>query len=120
MSVLFSVLVLHWVTATDSTRNPSGSVHAALGERSEGSQLGKANHSSVAWCASRSENQRAQGVVTTECVANAKDIRSNIELDKIRVQTEQTREVEVDGRSDNSGEPHQAFPGQSSSTDNIV
>lgn len=118
--ILFSVLVLHWVTATDSTRNPSGSVHAALGERSEGSQLGKANRSSMVLSASRSENRRTQCVVTTECVANTKDLGSDIELDKIRVQTEQTREVEIDGRSDNSGEPHQASPGRNSSTDNIV
>ena len=120
VSVLFSVLVLHWVTATDSTRNPSGSVHAALGERSEGSQLGKANRSSMVLSASRSENRRTQCVVTTECVANTKDLGSDIELDKIRVQTEQTREVEIDGRSDNSRGPHQSFPSQSSSTDNIV
>lgn len=59
-------------------------------------------------------------MVTTECVANTKNLRSSIELDKIRVQTEQIREVEVDGKSDNSGEPHQAFSSQSSSTDNIV
>ena len=59
-------------------------------------------------------------MVTTECVANTKKLGSNIELDKIRVQTEQTREVEIDGRSDNSGEPHQASPGRNSSTDNIV
>lgn len=59
-------------------------------------------------------------MVTTECVANTKKLGSNIELDKIRVQTEQIREVEVDGKSDNSRGPHQSFPSQSSSTDNIV
>lgn len=118
--ILFSVIILHWVTAIDSSRNPSGSTHAALGERSKGSQVGKANRSSVAWSANRSENRRTQGVVTTECIANVNDPGSDIELDKIRVQTEQIREVEIDGGSDDTIDPYQIFPGRSNSTDRIV
>ncbi|OCK74406.1 hypothetical protein K432DRAFT_409888 [Lepidopterella palustris CBS 459.81] len=121
--ILFSALVLHWITALDSSRASSGSIPAVLADRSvkmDGSQLRSGVRGSGAWNCQKPEAQKPIGTVTTEIIAESRDADSDLELDKIRVQTEQTREVEIDGRSENSTVIYQIFPGPNNSTDRMV
>ncbi|KAF2466504.1 uncharacterized protein BDR25DRAFT_293412 [Lindgomyces ingoldianus] len=116
--ILFSVLVLHWVTANDSNRSVSGSspgnftdrldsIHRSSNFPGVSSNTTPRRESVQVWSGKRSMDQnRIGGVVTTECmgVAASKDGRGSedeiMEMHTITVKTEHTREVEVDGQSE--------------------
>jgi len=122
--VLFSVLVLHWVTQIDSTRTSSsnGSHHPAT-------DLNRATDERASRCAPEERKGIPLGIITTECrgVSFHKERGSEdqiVELHKIRVQTEHVREVELeaDVRSEGSGHTDATtFRGQERmSTEKIV
>ncbi|KAF2177940.1 hypothetical protein K469DRAFT_643676 [Zopfia rhizophila CBS 207.26] len=124
--ILSSVLVLHWVTAIDSSRTPTGSAPAALHNRSQDRNSHVANKAREPdpWTNSPAEPKKVQAAITTERMSRPKPLGSGeddvIELHKIRVQTEQTQEVEIDGRSDNSTVEYHAFPARNNSTEKMV
>ena len=123
--VLFSVLVLHWVTQVDSTRGSTGTgshshqatidndrlttdaTHGVPRIRRESSNVVNAKASWPGHRQRESESKKGipLGVITTECrgISFSKGRGSEdhiVELDKIRVQTEHTRQIEIDGRSE--------------------
>lgn len=95
--VLFSVLVLHWVTSVD--RDLDNSSHGTLRSHpvfdlQRNMSRGKAEFSST---------ERKAGV-TTNIEANGNDHYDEIALDAIAVKTSQTQEVEVRGHTSRSDE----------------
>lgn len=123
--VLFSVLVLHWVTQVDSTRGSTGTgshshqatvdndrpatdaIHNVLRIRRESSTIAnvKASWPSHSHRESESKKGIPLGVITTECrgISFSKGRESEdhiVELDKIRVHTDHTQQIELDFRSE--------------------
>jgi hypothetical protein len=118
--ILFSVLVLHWVTEVDRSPNSSSAQsgnqrsNAALSHAGDdtkksqlGSQLGAPR--SVRHSLNMRNNSKGLGsTMTTEIVALPSKGRQDsydddVELrGQIRVHTERTQEVEVDARSEGS------------------
>ncbi|KAF2813843.1 uncharacterized protein BDZ99DRAFT_567569 [Mytilinidion resinicola] len=116
--ILFSVIVLHWVTAVDSVRSPANSTPRPTGSKSRDRKSGNPANT---WTSKLSGKEA--GMVTTSCVGNIRHKTSELELDKIRVQTEQTQEVEVGAKSavtTDSAHAHQDFLGRSNSTERMV
>jgi len=117
VDILFSVVVLHWVTAIDTNRAP-----ASYGPRP--TNPGSSNRKSGVepkWTGRISGGN--VGIVTTSCIAETRSGSSDLEIDKIKVQTEQTQEIEVDARSDmtmDTGRPYRGFPGRDNSTEQMV
>jgi hypothetical protein len=123
--ILFSVLVLHWVTQVDRTPN-SSSVHSnirsktvvsTVGGDKRLSQLGSPR--SVRHSLNGKTNLKGtRSTMTTEIKAIPAEERRGsdddaMELRGIRVQTERTTEVEVDTRSERSTHGYTADRGVS-------
>ncbi|KAF1808596.1 hypothetical protein P152DRAFT_214120 [Eremomyces bilateralis CBS 781.70] len=137
--VLFTAIVLHWITSIDSTRNTSGysknrsvgdgdaTTPAAVSQNLRSQRLSIHGENGQIW---HDENGltklRSQGpCVTTKIVGGVDDSQDNIALQGIQVRTEQRREVEVDGRSESSARSGErtigvAVSGRGDSTENIV
>jgi hypothetical protein len=123
--VLFSVLVLHWVTQVDSARGSTGTgshSHQATVDNDRPAtnatrgvprtRRGSSNvvNAKASWPGHRHRESESKkgiplGVIKTECrgMTFSKGRGSEdciVELDKIRVQTEHTREIEIDFRSE--------------------
>lgn len=108
--ILFSVLVLHWVTQID--RNPSSTSTAsqpqfsiANNTNSRNVLIGPCQLNSWSGGSVVAEPQKALGSMTTECRAARQERRREsdediVELGGIHVHTETTTDVEVDERSE--------------------
>jgi hypothetical protein len=121
--ILFSVLVLHWVTQVDSARGSTGTGSSRQNASADNDRPGtatihgvpRARHestdiidSSALWPNRNGEldsKSMPLGVITTECkgISMHQNMGSEdqiMELHKIRVHTKHTREIEIGGRSD--------------------
>ncbi|KAF2799509.1 hypothetical protein K505DRAFT_294507 [Melanomma pulvis-pyrius CBS 109.77] len=132
--ILFSALVLHWVTQVDSTHSNMSSVpnqatidleHGVIDNTLDVPQTRRISNNNVhsMWPGhhNRISDQKQSlgigGTVTTECRgASFNEGRMSeeeiIELHKIRVQTEHTQEVEIDSRSDSEHEVYNTYKGE--------
>lgn len=134
--ILFSVLVLHWVTAIDSTRSASQNSHGGTNNGNNANlnvvdEARSRRESLNMWAGKRiSEPKKAMmaGTITTECMGGKNTVGREsqdeiVELHKITVRTEQTQEIEIDGRSDNTErdvEFHGSFGERSVSAEKMV
>jgi hypothetical protein len=117
--VLFSVVVLHWVTAIDSARsnttlntltNHSQATHHIKSRHEDGiaKPRGVSMNFSPGYSVMEADIKQLSGVVTTQCCRNleqssrAGSEEQIMELDRIRVKTERTVEVEFEQQSENS------------------
>ncbi|PSN62490.1 hypothetical protein BS50DRAFT_120103 [Corynespora cassiicola Philippines] len=131
--ILFCVLILHWVTQVDNSRENtrSGSHGDSAIDRKDislqspntprfDSDVPKSRRESISiWPGQRlSEPKKAltlAGTITTECKGATHHHKGResedeiVELHKIRVQTEQTQEVEIEQRSMNSDRDYHAY-----------
>ncbi|EKG19309.1 hypothetical protein MPH_03172 [Macrophomina phaseolina MS6] len=130
--ILFSVLVLHWVTSFDRTTTDSSyareqnrgegsgntanipsrgtmslSNNAPNGQFSDGGSAGKAQRNSIQYqtqCPTHNKSGwDAKATIRTQCCAGTEEHnREDIAMDRIVVKTERILEIESDGRSDQS------------------
>lgn len=116
--ILFSVLVLHWVTQIDSMKSNSTNTNSVTASRAHASAIPPTHDpnngflripktSVQIWAGDRTsevdgKKAKIAGTTTTECYAGKKgdngreDQEEIVEMHKITVRTEQTQEVEVD------------------------
>lgn len=132
--ILFSALVLHWITQVDSTHSSMGSVphhatidleHPVTETTQDVPQTRRVSNNNVhsMWPAHHNRISDPKkslvlgGTVTTECRgASFNEGRESeeeiVELHKIRVQTEHTQEVEIDSRSDSEHGEYNTYKGE--------
>jgi hypothetical protein len=93
-TVIFSVLVLHWVTSKDSSTTTSSYTHSTTNNRNPRSTV-------LGTLSGKEEGARSGATVTTHISAvtdMGKDLGEDVEMGKIRVRVGQV--VETEGGSD--------------------
>ncbi|KAF2650765.1 hypothetical protein K491DRAFT_782398 [Lophiostoma macrostomum CBS 122681] len=135
--ILFSVLVLHWVTQIDdekSTHNSSnGTAHGRpdICSSRGGIPVSRRGSTNI-WSGSKrlsdgAGNKKVMGTLVTECKAvkmpgRGRDSEDEIvEMNQITVRTEHKTEIEIDGRSESErGDDYHGFGERSVSTEKMV
>jgi hypothetical protein len=128
--ILFSVIVLHWVTAIDTTHSRSQGSNSRPKNNTRSGRDRRSRTIPNEW--NDNKAVKGSGLVTTT-IGVSEESGSGLELDTIRVQTEQTQEIS-DATSDmttGTARGHHVdfqhhdyqrheFPARSSSTEQMV